>query len=235
MTRALRKTFGRTARFLMDSLAWRGEERPYALVGWGLLAGLVWIAVCMFTSPSSNVAMLPGQLILLAILAAVCAIDSRFGIIPNSLIVALAVAGILQVVIASSVDDGAGIGWWITPQVDVSRVQFAALARRAIDMAVVFAAAESLRFSYRAVRGREGLGFGDVKFVAAAALWIGLEWMPFLLLAAVTSALCSIEILRREGNDLRGSYAIAFGPHLAIGAWLAVVASEGMTLQSGLP
>jgi leader peptidase (prepilin peptidase) / N-methyltransferase len=73
---------------------------------------------------------------------------------------------------------------------------------------------------YSALRGHEGLGQGDLKFAAAAALWIGLEGIPGLLLAAVVSALASLLILRAHGYDLHGKLAISFGPHLALGLWL---------------
>jgi leader peptidase (prepilin peptidase)/N-methyltransferase len=84
---------------------------------------------------------------------------------------------------------------------------------------VVFAAAALFRASYRWIKGFDGLGFGDVKFVAAGTLWIGLEGIPGLLLIAVVSALASLLILRSEGHDLDGKQAISFGPHLAVSLW----------------
>lgn len=50
--------------------------------------------------------------------------------------------------------------------------------------------------------------------MAAAALWIGIQGIPVLLLVAVLSALL---ILRAEGPDLHGQQAISFGP--ASGPW----------------
>jgi leader peptidase (prepilin peptidase) / N-methyltransferase len=82
------------------------------------------------------------------------------------------------------------------------------------------AMAALFRASYRRIRGFDGLGFGDVKLVAAAALWIGIQGMPVLLLVAVLSALL---ILRAQGHDLHGQQAISFGPHLAPGLWLTWV------------
>ena len=84
---------------------------------------------------------------------------------------------------------------------------------------LVFAAASLFRAGYRWLRGYDGLGFGDVKFVAAGTLWIGAEGIPGLLLIAVVSALVSLLILRAQGHDLHGKQAISFGPHLAIGLW----------------
>jgi leader peptidase (prepilin peptidase)/N-methyltransferase len=42
------------------------------------------------------------------------------------------------------------------------------------------AMAALFRASYRRIREFDGLGFGDVKFVAAAALWIGIQGIPVL-------------------------------------------------------
>ena len=130
----------------------------------------------------------------MTILAAICAIDARYGIIPDSLVAALAVGGLLQ----TYFDDQAG------------------LLEQGFEAAAVFAAAALFRASYRWIRGFDGLGFGDVKFVAAAALWTGIAGIPVLLLISVLSAIVSLVIIRLEGHELDGRQAIAFGPHLAV-------------------
>ena len=81
---------------------------------------------------------------------------------------------------------------------------------------MVFAAV-LFRAGYRWLRGHDGLGFGDVKFVAAGSLWVGAEGIPVVLL--LVSALVSLLILRAQGHELHGKQAISFGPHLAIGLW----------------
>jgi leader peptidase (prepilin peptidase)/N-methyltransferase len=133
----------------------------------------------------------------MAILAAVCAIDARYGIIPNSLVIALAIGGLLQS--------------YLLGQTELSAL--------ALDAVVIFAAGCIFRATYRYIRGHDGLGFGDVKFATAAGLWIGIAGVPGLLLIAVVSALGSLLILRAQGHDLSGKQAISFGPHLAIGLW----------------
>src|SRR4051812_30444393 len=51
MIRALRKTSSRTGRFLGRALAWRAPDRQYAAVGWGLVAGAIWIAIGLPRDP----------------------------------------------------------------------------------------------------------------------------------------------------------------------------------------
>lgn len=73
------------------------------------------------------------------------------------------------------------------------------------------------RAIYRWLRGHDGLGFGDAKFVAAGTLCTGADGIPVVLLIAVVSAVISLLILRVQGHELHGKKAISFGPHLAIG------------------
>ena len=208
MIMALRKTSGRTGRFLGRALAWRTPDRQYAVVGWGLVAGAIWIAIGLPRDPGWPEVAVAG-FYLVTVLAAICAIDARFGIIPDSLVAALAVGGLLQ----TCFDGQAG------------------LLERGFEAAAVFAAAALFRASYRWIRGFDGLGFGDVKFVAAAALWTGIAGVPILLLVAVLSAIISLVIIRLEGHELDGQQAIAFGPHLAVALWLTWAAGP---LQFGI-
>jgi leader peptidase (prepilin peptidase)/N-methyltransferase len=197
MIRALRKTGDRTSRFLGDALAWRAPDRQHAVVAWCLIAGAVWLVASLAGAPAWPEQALTG-LYLVAVLAAVCAIDARYGIIPDSLVVALAAGGLVQTYLLGQAE----------------------LVQRCLEAIVVFALAAGFRAAYRRLRGHDGLGFGDVKFATASVLWIGIEAVPGMLLVAVLSALASLVILRLEGHDLDGKHAISFGPHLAIGLWL---------------
>ena len=201
MIGTLHKTSGRTGRFLGRALAWRAPDRAHAAVAWGLVAGAVWLVFGLPADPVWPEVALAG-LYLVTVLAAVCAIDARYGIIPDSLVAALAAGGLLQS--------------WLGGQ--------AGPLERAFEAVGVLVAAALFRASYRWIRGFDGLGFGDVKFVTAATLWIGIQGVPFLLLMAVLSAVISLLILRAEGHDLHGQQAISFGPHLAVGLWLTWVA-----------
>jgi leader peptidase (prepilin peptidase) / N-methyltransferase len=203
MISVLRKTTGRTGRFLGQALVCRGDDRQHAQVAWGLVAGVVWLATDLPGNPAWPV-IVPAGLYLLLILAAVCAIDARYGIIPDSLVTALFLGGVFQ----DSLDGLQG------------------LLERGLEAVVVLAGAALFRASYRWIRGFDGLGFGDVKFLAAAALWVGISGIPGLLLVAVLSAVVSLLILRVEGHDLHGKQAISFGPHLAVGLWLIWVVGQ---------
>ena len=194
--RALRKTGDRTGRFFGAALAGRPSGRAYIVVAWGLIAGALWLAIGLAGDPGWALPTIAGCYLVI-LLAAVCAMDGRYGIIPDSMVLALAAGGALQAWLWGSADL-----WW-----------------RGLEAALVFAAASLFRAAYRWLRGYDGLGFGDVKFVAAGTLWIGAEGIPGLLLIAVVSALVSLLILRGQGHELDGKQAISFGPHLAVGLW----------------
>jgi leader peptidase (prepilin peptidase)/N-methyltransferase len=202
MIRALRKTGDRTGRFLGEALAGRPAGRPHVVVAWGLIAGAIWSALGLAGDPGWALPAI-ATCYLGVLLAAVCAIDARYGIIPDSLVLALAAGGALQAVLW-----GTGDLWW-----------------RGLEAALVFAAVWLFRALYRRLRGHDGLGFGDVKFLAAGTLWVGTEGIPGLLLIAVVSALVSLLILRAQGHQLHGKQAISFGPHLAIGLWWVWIAN----------
>lgn len=68
-----------------------------------------------------------------------------------------------------------------------------------------------LAWSYRRLRGRDGLGPGDAKLLAASGAWIGLTALPTLvLLAAVATLLVAL-----PSRAARAQTPIPFGPGLA--------------------
>jgi leader peptidase (prepilin peptidase) / N-methyltransferase len=197
MIQIFSKTRARSYLFLRYALAWRAPERQYALVAWCLIGGALWLLANLAIDLRHPFNLFEG-LYLLAILTAVCAIDARYGIIPNSLVIGLAVGGLFQICLSGRSD----------------------LLDRVFDAALVFAMGYVFRMTYRWARGHDGLGLGDVKLSAAGVLWIDIADLPTLLLIAVFSAFLSLLVLKAEGCNLSGKLAISFGPHLAIGLWL---------------
>ncbi len=72
---------------------------------------------------------------------------------------------------------------------------------------------------YRRLRGRDGLGGGDVKLVAAGGAWLGWQGLPSLILIA---ALCGLAFGLARGLGRGGGIAarVPFGPPLALALWL---------------
>lgn len=206
MIQALRKTVGRTGRFLEAALTWKAGDREYALVAWGLVAGSIWIAVGLWSAGGPVAAILVASLYLVGLLAAICAIDARYGIIPDSMVIALLAGGVVQTMAIEPLE---------------------LLWQRGAGAALVLVIVYVLQAGYRWLRGHDGLGLGDVKFLGASVFWGGIESVPQLLVVAVLSAFTSLIILKLEGHELHGKQAISFGPHLAIGLWWTWVTAVG--------
>lgn len=75
--------------------------------------------------------------------------------------------------------------------------------------------------AYRRLRGREGLGLGDAKLLAAGGAWVGPAGLPGVLLLASLLGLAEV-LLRalRTGAAPAATERIAFGAWLALGLWL---------------
>jgi len=134
---------------------------------------------------------------LLCLLSAVLAwIDIRDGIIPDWLNLTIAGVGLLRAVIV----DGplAGSEAWC-------------------EGAAIGAIFWLLRRLYFAFRKIQGLGLGDVKFLAAAGIWVGVVGLPMLLLIAALTALACAAVMQLTGRQLTAQTSMSFGPFLAIG------------------
>ncbi|MGH7036284.1 MAG: prepilin peptidase [Stellaceae bacterium] len=82
-----------------------------------------------------------------------------------------------------------------------------------------FAAFAAIRSAYRWLRGREGLGFGDVKLLAGAGAFVSWQGLPsVVLIAAVFSLALALAASRGEGLAL--DRRLAFGPGICLGTWL---------------
>ena len=92
------------------------------------------------------------------------------------------------------------------------------LTARAAGAAIAYTALWALAAFYRRLRGREGLGMGDAKLLAAGGAWLGVVPLPDVLLLAACSAL-AYALLR--GAEIRATLKVPFGPFLAGAIWLA--------------
>ncbi|MEN5167773.1 A24 family peptidase [Achromobacter kerstersii] len=68
---------------------------------------------------------------------------------------------------------------------------------------------------FRLLTGREGMGYGDFKLLAALGAWFGVESLPMLLLAASLVGVVIGGALTLSGRASRGQ-PLPFGPYLAL-------------------
>jgi len=99
-----------------------------------------------------------------------------------------------------------------------------------LDSAVIGAVAGYLSLwlvfhLFRLATGKEGMGYGDFKLLAAIGAWFGWQVLPgVILLASGVGAIVGIGLIlaRRQGREV----PIAFGPFLAAAGWLALVLGD---------
>ncbi len=73
---------------------------------------------------------------------------------------------------------------------------------------------------YRRLRGREGLGEGDAKVLAALGAWLGLDGLSFVMPGAALAGLGLALLMRGRGHEVSGQTAIPFGTCLALAGWI---------------
>jgi leader peptidase (prepilin peptidase) / N-methyltransferase len=84
--------------------------------------------------------------------------------------------------------------------------------------------------AFRLLTGKEGMGYGDFKLLAALGAWLGWQMLlPIVLFSACIGAIVGIAliVLRRHqrGNP------IPFGPFLAVAGWVAMLWGPGIVAR----
>jgi leader peptidase (prepilin peptidase)/N-methyltransferase len=146
------------------------------------------------------------------VMLAIAVIDAKYLLIPDALNLAGLVLGLVNAVVVA--------------QGDLSALLIATL--RAVVVASVFWA---VRVGYARLRGRHGLGLGDVKLAAVAGAWLDWSVLPIAIEIAALSAL-AIYALRyfvlrqRLRLTSRMPFGLFFAPAIWVG-WLLQITLLG--------
>ena len=74
---------------------------------------------------------------------------------------------------------------------------------------------------FKLIRGKEGMGYGDFKLLAALGAWLGWQMLPLIvLLSSAVGATIGIGLVVFKGRDHQ--IPLAFGPYLAIAGAIAL-------------
>lgn len=80
---------------------------------------------------------------------------------------------------------------------------------------------------FKQVTGKEGMGHGDFKLLAAIGAWAGLKGvLPTLLISSVVGAIIGSIWLAMKGRDR--ATPIPFGPYLAVAGWIVFFWGESL-------
>ncbi len=134
-----------------------------------------------------------------AVLVALAGIDWDTTLLPDNLTLPLLWAGVAS----------AAVGWTIP------------LADAVWGAIVGYLSLWSVYWLFKLTTGKEGMGFGDFKLLAALGAWLGWKMiLPIVLGASVIGAI--IGIIMKMSSSLREGRYVPFGPFLA-GAGLVVL------------
>jgi leader peptidase (prepilin peptidase)/N-methyltransferase len=86
----------------------------------------------------------------------------------------------------------------------------------------------SIYWLFKLTTGKEGMGYGDFKLLAALGAWLGWKMLPaIILMSSLVGAIVGIAliILAKRGRDI----PIPFGPYLAAAGLLALLYGKSLT------
>lgn len=168
-----------------------------------LLCALASIAVALYYPPSWALA---GALLLTWILLALTFIDFDKLLLPDQLTLPLL---------------------WIGLLLNLSQ-QFVPLADAVIGAIAGYMVLWSLYWAFKLLTGKEGMGYGDFKLLAALGAWLGWQSLPLILiLSSCVGAVLGITLIvmkqQQQGKPM------PFGPYLAIAGWIALLWGNQIT------
>lgn len=85
----------------------------------------------------------------------------------------------------------------------------------------------SVFWVFKLLTGKEGMGYGDFKLLAALGAWLGWQFLPLIiLLSSVVGAVFGGAVLMLKRSD--SSTPMPFGPYLAGAGWIALFWGEAL-------
>lgn len=104
---------------------------------------------------------------------------------------------------------------------------FTTLESAVIGAVAGYLALWSVYHLFRLITGKEGMGYGDFKLLAALGAWMGWKILPLIiLLSSLVGAVIGIALIVITRHDK--NIPIPFGPYLAIAGWVGLIWGENM-------
>lgn len=83
----------------------------------------------------------------------------------------------------------------------------------------------SVYWLFKLVTGKEGMGYGDFKLLAALGAFVGWQGLPvIIILSSLVGAVVGVGLILLKRNE--SGQAIPFGPYLAVAGWLTLLYGE---------
>ncbi|KMT66126.1 prepilin peptidase [Catenovulum maritimum] len=108
---------------------------------------------------------------------------------------------------------------WLGLLVNINH-SFVSLEDAVIGAALGYMSLWSVFQLFKLITGKEGMGFGDFKLLAALGAWMGWQALPvIIILSSLVGAVIGIAMLKLQQKD--SQQAIPFGPYLAVAGLIA--------------
>lgn len=86
----------------------------------------------------------------------------------------------------------------------------------------------SIYWTFKLITGKEGMGYGDFKLLAALGAWCGATSLPLIiLLSSVTGVILTVVLMISRKHEAQNP--LPFGPYLAIAGWIALLWGDQIT------
>lgn len=105
---------------------------------------------------------------------------------------------------------------------------YVSLGDAVIGAAAGYLSLWSVFWLFKLLTGKDGMGYGDFKLLAALGAWMGWQAIPLIiLLSSVVGTVVglSLMILKRRGKDI----PMPFGPYLAMAGWISLLWGDQLT------
>jgi leader peptidase (prepilin peptidase)/N-methyltransferase len=105
---------------------------------------------------------------------------------------------------------------------------YVSLSSAVIGAAAGYLTLWSVYWAFKWATGKEGMGYGDFKLLAAIGAWLGWAMLPLtILLSSLVGAVIGIGLIVFAGRGR--SVPIPFGPYLAIAGMIALLHGPALT------
>ncbi|VCU70037.1 Type 4 prepilin-like proteins leader peptide-processing enzyme [Pigmentiphaga humi] len=105
---------------------------------------------------------------------------------------------------------------------------FAPLAAAVVGAIAGYGVLWAVYWAFRLATGKEGMGYGDFKLLAAIGAWLGWQSLPLVMVAASLAGLLAAGALLLTGRMRRGE-TMPFGPCLAAAGIMGLLGADFWT------
>ena len=106
--------------------------------------------------------------------------------------------------------------------------QLATLEDAVLGAVAGYLALWSVFWAFKLLTGKEGMGYGDFKLLAALGAWLGWQALPgIILLSSLVGAVVGLTMIIVLGRDRQ--IPIPFGPYLAAAGWIYLLWGATLT------